>query len=342
MNFKTFLLITFIGLNFSLFSQVDSKTEPKPEFKVKGKAIARVFANYNSNLGGTEQTAPKEAMQIKRAYLGYKANISENFSVKVIFDVGNTNGKYSTYLKTAALTYKKNKFSYNIGMIATKQFKTQEKFWGYRYLRKTFQDQYKYNASADLGFSVDYKVIDGLSIDGIIQNGGGYKNVDPTGTYRGGVGTTISIYKPLTFRVYYDISVKPDIEQQSIATFLGYRFGKKLRIAAEYNYQLNNKFTEDHNMFGYSAYATYSINPKFDIFARYDNSQSNITKLSGDNPAIPSLAWNIDKDENVTILGFQYKPISRVKLSVNFRRVQSAIVDMDAVNWMFLNLEFKL
>ena len=340
MSIRKILLITFIGLSFSLLSQESNKIEVKPEFKIKGKAIVRVFANYHSNLGGTEQTAPVDAMKIKRAYLGYKAHISENYTIKVVFDVGNTNGRYNTYLKIAGLNYKKGKFSYNIGMIATKQFKVQEKFWGYRYFRKSFQDQYKYNASADIGFSVDYKLIDGLSIDGIIQNGGGYKHVDPTGTYRGGVGATINIYKPLTFRLYYDISVKPDIKQQSIVTFLAYKFGEKLKIAAEYNYQLNNKFAKDHNMFGYSTYATYSFNPKFDIFARYDNSQSNIIEDEGSR--LDPQAWNVNKDENVAIVGFQYKPTSRVKLSINYRRVQSAIADMDAVNWMFFNLEFKL
>ncbi len=328
------VLILFISTAFS-----QEETSLKKEFKPEGKAIVKVFANYNSNLGGTETVEAKESMNIKRAYLGYKSTLSEDFSMKVTMDVGNSSGKYSAYLKTAELKYKKNKFSANIGMIATKQFKVQEGFWGYRYLQKSFQDQYKYNASADLGLSVAYKINKLISVDAIVQNGEGYKHIDPTGTYRGGFGTTVN-FKPITFRLYYDISAKPELNRQNIATFLAYKFKEKFRIAAEYNYQMNSDFAKDHNMFGYSAYATYIINKKFEVFVRYDNSESNI--IEDDAARLDPQAWNVNKDEALALVGFQYKAIKNVKISANYRRTLSAVEDADGVNWFFLNLEFKL
>jgi len=339
MNFRKFLLITFIGLSFSLFSQEENKTVDKPTFKPEGKAIVRVFANYNSNLGGNKEVGAFEAMQVKRAYLGYKSTLSENYSIKLVMDVGENSGLYRAYLKNADLKYKKNKWTVHIGIIATKQFKVQEKFWGYRYIRKSFQDQYKYNASADLGMSVDYKINNILSVDAIIQNGLGYKLILPTGTYKGGLGLTAK-YKSLLFRLYYDISSKPAANKQNIATFIGYKFKNKFRIGAEYNYQLNNRFIEEHDLFGYSLYTTYIINNKIEVFARYDNSQSNIVEDEGSR--LDPLPWNINRDAQMGMIGLQYKLLEKVKISANYRRVLSSVTDSKSVNWIFLNLEFKL
>ncbi len=333
--FKNYNLIILLLLISTLSFSQESKTE----FKPSGSPIVKVFANYHSNLGGNNIVELDEAMELKRAYFGYKYSISENYSLKVVMDVGNSGGKYSAYLKTGSLSYKKDKLSYNIGLISTTQFKTQEKFWGYRYLRKSFQDQYKYNASADLGMSIAYKFSKIVSADCILQNGDGYKHVDPSGTYRGGVGTTVN-FKPITFRMYYDISMKPDVYRQSITSFLGYKFKDKFRIGAEYNYQLNNSFIEDRNMYGYSAYATYIINDKLEGFARFDENISN--KLIGENNRLEPQPWNANRDEKIGIIGLQYSPAKGVKVSANYRRSLSVLENSEWVNWVFVNLEFKI
>ena len=226
-----YLLILLIQVSLISFSQ-----ESKSNFIPTGSPILKVFANYHSNLGGNNVVELDEAMELKRAYIGYKAKLSDNYSVKVVFDVENISGRYNAYLKTGSLNYKKKNLSYSLGLISTTQFKVQEKFWGYRYLRKSFQDQYKYNASADLGISSTYKFSKIISADIIMQNGNGYKHVDPAGTYRAGAGATISL-KPITFRAYYDLSVKPDVKMHSISSFLGYKYKDRFRIGAEYNYQ---------------------------------------------------------------------------------------------------------
>lgn len=338
---KQYLIITALILFISTaFSQESSITpNSKSSFKPEGKPILKVFANYNSNLGGNEHVDAFEAMQIKRAYLGYKATLSENYSVKITMDVGENSGLYKTYLKIAELKYHKDNWTIHAGVIPTKQFKVQEKFWGYRYIRKSFQDQYKYNASADLGLSADYKINKVLSVDAIIANGLGYKLILPTGTYRGGLGLSVN-YKPILFRLYYDISAKPSSNKQNIAAFLGYKFKDKFRIGAEYNYQLNNQFVEDHNLFGYSVYSTYIINDKMEVFARYDNSQSNT--IEDNSSQLEPLPWNINRDAQMGMIGLQYKLLKKVKVSANYRRVLSAVTNSESVNWLFLNLEFKL
>jgi hypothetical protein len=299
-----------------------------------------VFANYHSNLNSDKVNELDEAMELTRAYLGYKAKISEYFSAKIVMDVTNSSGKYDTYLKNAELGFKKGKLALNMGLISTSQFKVQEKFWGYRYLRKSFQDQYKYNSSADVGISASYELNKIFSVDAIVQNGEGYKNIDPTHTYRGGIGATIK-YEPIIFRLYYDVSAKTDISRHNISSFIAYSYKKKFRIGAEYNYQLNNSFIENYNMFGYSIYSTYVINPKFEVFARYDNSMSNVVEGPNYRPDIEPQAWNVNRDEQAAIIGLQYQPVKRVKIAANYRRTLSALKDSEGVDWVYVNLEFK-
>jgi hypothetical protein len=345
MNYKSLLSLLLIALSLNVFSQEQEKpkeqAKEESKFKISGKPIIKVFANYNSNLGGNESVEAFDALQIKRAYLGYKATLSENYSVKLVMDVGENSGLYRAYLKAASLNYKKGKIAYSVGMISTKQFKVQEKFWGYRYIRKSFQDQYKYGASADLGLSVDYRITKNILVDAIFVNGLGYKAVLPSGTYKGGLGLTLD-FNSLIFRAYYDIRAKSYAQEQNIATFIGYKFKDKFRIGAEYNYRISNKFNPDHDLFGYSVYATYIINKKFEIFARYDNSQSNVVQKTVIGPDVPLTQWNIDRDGQTAMGGIQYKPIKRIKISANYRRVTSAVADIEGANWIFLNLEFKL
>ena len=42
------------------------------------------------------------------------------------------------------------------GLFDMLQFKVQEKFWGYRYLYKSYMDEYRFGSSADLGTGIQY------------------------------------------------------------------------------------------------------------------------------------------------------------------------------------------
>ena len=81
------------------------------------------------------------------------------------------------YVKNAQITWKQNGWTLNAGLITTTQFKVQEDFWGKRYVMKSFQDEYKFGSSADLGVSVAYKFNKVVSADVIVANGEGYKKV---------------------------------------------------------------------------------------------------------------------------------------------------------------------
>lgn len=326
---RNLFLIIFISSSILAFSQ----DEHNEEFKPHGSAIINIFANYHTNFNNV--VVP----QVSRAYFGYKYQIDEKYSIKVVYDVADPGDwvrlKHTGYLKNAYLKYKYGKIEWNVGMIATTQFKVQEKFWGYRYIDKSYQDKYHMNASADIGASIKYKILDNLSIDAIVQNGEGYKYVQIDNTVRGGVGITYKPIESLLLRVYYDNSSKTDVQLQSFAGFVGYKFKDKISLGVEYNKQLSHKLTDGKDLNGASIYSTYFISKKFQAFGRFDYLES--SQLEGS-----LFPWNYNDNGYYFMAGLQMKLTKGVFVSANYRGFESENFDNEIEHMMFINFQYKL
>ena len=240
--------------------------------------------------------------------------------------------KNTAFLKFAYLEYKKNRFSGSFGMIATTQFKLSEKIWGLRYIEKTFQDAYKLNASADLGISLDYKFADFISADFSLYNGEGYKNIQKDSCLRPALGVTIFPVKNVTARIYADY-MGNDVKQSSLATFAAYT-GKKLMLAAEYNYQKNFAMKEGQDVFGYSLFGTFAISSKSLLFARFDDLRSGIPD-GMDEP------WQLSKDGQLLMGGADFTILKGIRISPNVRYWIPADESVPAITYAFLNLELR-
>ncbi|MCD6092063.1 MAG: hypothetical protein J7J72_11240 [Bacteroidales bacterium] len=322
-----------IGLSIIIFFSISIMGYSQSKiFTPEGKPFMKVFTNFHSSFSDGKSNS---AFEIKRAYLGYEYAFSKNFSAKANFDIDNPGtGKLqmTVYIKNAYLKYKLDNFTAKFGMIGTKSFSVQESAWGYRYIEKSFQDAYKFNASADLGASVSYKFNDIISADAIIANGEGYKNLQADSTFRTGFGLTFNPIKRLTARVYYDFSTKINT-QSSIIAFLGYK-ANNYSIGAEYNKLSNVGFYDGREMSGSSFYARVKASKKLSIFARYDQLLSN--KLAG-----ASDSWNIAKDGQLFIAGIEYAPVKGVKLAPNFKGWNPTDTSKTFVSTFFLNCEIK-
>ena len=53
----------------------------------QGTPHVKIFSNFNFDMDSEPENASK-GFEIKRAYLGYKYNLSDDFSTKITFDVG--------------------------------------------------------------------------------------------------------------------------------------------------------------------------------------------------------------------------------------------------------------
>ncbi|MBQ8361976.1 MAG: hypothetical protein IJX44_08545 [Bacteroidaceae bacterium] len=282
----------------------DVKTE-----EPKGKAIVQVFGNFHTGFG-TEND--DRGFELERSYLGYEYNLGKGLSVKGVMDIGKS-GDVSdyqriAYIKNAMVSWRRGGLTLNGGLISTTQFNFQEKFWGYRYIMKSFQDEYKFGNSADLGLSVAYKFADWISADAIIVNGEGYKKIQKNDGLNYGLGVTLTPAKGFQIRLYGGLNESGEEDKKDIANFAafaGYK-NEQFTVGAEYNQMWNASNKEDADQSGYSLFASVKLSKVADLYARFDDLHSKDD-------------WNIAKDESAAILGAQFKLGKYVKIAPNFR-----------------------
>ena len=282
----------------------DVKTE-----EPKGKAIVQMFGNFHTGIGENNKDL---GFELERSYLGYEYKLNNSLTVKGVMDIGKSSDvsdyQRIAYIKNAMVSWKKGNLTLNGGLISTTQFNFQEKFWGYRYIMKSFQDQYKFGNSADLGISAAYKFTDWVSMDAIIVNGEGYKKIQKSTGLNYGLGATFTPVKGFQVRLYgglNDSGEKGKKGTVNMAGFMGYKC-KRFTLGAEYNHMLNASHKAGNDQFGYSVFGSVNVAKSADVYARFDDLYSKND-------------WNISKDEQAAIIGAQFKLGKFVKVAPNFR-----------------------
>ena len=303
----------------------DAKTD-----EPKGKAIVQVFGNFHTGFGAENDD---RGFELERSYLGYEYKLNKNLTVKGVMDIGKSSDVSDyhrmAYIKNAMISWKTGNLTLNGGLISTTQFNFQEKFWGYRYIMKSFQDQYKFGSSADLGISATYKFADWLSADAIIVNGEGYKKVQKNDGLNYGLGTTLTPAKGLQIRLYGGLNESGEQGKENIvnmAAFVGYK-SDKFTIGAEYNKMWNASYQEGQDQSGYSVFASAKLDKKIEVYARFDD------LCSKDD-------WNKSKDEQAAILGAQFKLGKYVKMAPNVRMSMPKADGLDNVYSAYINCYF--
>ena len=297
-------LILTILLLFASMGSTAQTTGNEP----KGKAIVEIFTNFHSGFGAVNDD---RGFELDRSYLGYEYDFGKGVSVKGVLDIGQSSSVYDykhiAYIKNALVSWNSGHMTLNAGLIGTTQFSYQEKFWGYRYIYKSFQDQYRFGNSADLGISLSYRLARWIEADAIITNGEGFKQLQVNDGLLYGIGTTITPLKGVSMRLYASLNegTKGEKDIVNYAMFAGYKH-KYFSVAVEYNIMRNNRRVEGHNLYGFSMYATGTINSWLDLYARADG------LMSSDD-------WNKAKDDVAVIAGAQFKLGKYVKIAPNFR-----------------------
>jgi opacity protein-like surface antigen len=308
------ILISALSIMFvSLTISAQDSGNTQDSFKPSGKPIVTVFSDFShtSTNGNTNN-----AFELSRAYFGYGYNFSPDFSGKVVFDVANTSSlspsAFTVFLKNAYAEYSHGIVKANLGLVGTTMFGLQESVWGKRYMYKSFQDQYGFGSSADLGASVKLQFIPELSLDLAIFNGEGYKQTQVDSTFQFAAGLTVQPIKNLFVRAYYDYKDKQSYlpsatktAQNSFNLFVGYKSDKG-SIGAEFDTQSGNKNTKNHNLSGISVYGTLPVAKQFSAIARFDN-------LTSKND------WNTSTDGQVYIAGIEFAPVKGIQITPNFR-----------------------
>lgn len=327
MTMKKHLILAGVLACFGISAKAQDTKIEEP----KGKAIIQMFENFHSGFGDNKNDI---GFELERVYLGYEYNLGKGLSVKGVMDIGKSSDVSDlhrvAYMKNALIQWKTGDLTLNGGLISTTQFNFQEKFWGYRYVMKSFQDEYKFGSSADLGISAAYKFTDWLSADAIIVNGEGYKKIQGNDGFNYGLGVTLTPLKGFQIRLYGGLNQKGDETKKDIANvaaFMGYKCDR-FRVGAEYNYMTNTSDNDNADQNGYSIFGSVKVAKFADIYARFDD-------LNSEND------WNISKDEQAAILGAQFKLGKYVKIAPNFR--MSIPKDgSDNIYYAYINCYFGL
>ena len=307
--FMAAMSVNVMAMDSVVAKKGDSKENVAMEVEPKGKAIVSVFANYNMAM---QNGVSKCGFQLDRTYLGYQYSLGKGLELKTVMDIGKPSSvddyHYVAYIKNAQVSWKHKGLTLAGGMISTTQFNMQEKFWGYRYIYKSFQDQYKFGSSADLGLMVAYKFADWVSADAIMTNGEGYKKVQGDLGFQYGLGLTFMPVEGLSVRLYgglNDATAEGKLDVYNYAAFVGYK-NKAFSLGGEFAMMQNSGNVEHRNQLGCSVYGSVKAHKMVDVYARWDMLTSND-------------GWNAAKDEQAVIAGAQVKLGKYVKVAPNFR-----------------------
>lgn len=283
--------------------------EDDDEEKAEGQVIIKLMGDFHTGFGSKNK---ERGFDIEANQLGYEYEFKNGFSAKAVLYVGkaadNSGSQRVVYIKQAFATWEKNDFTLKVGIIPTRQFRYQEKFWGHRYIMKSFQDEYKFGSSADLGLSAEYEFADWISADATIVNGEGYKKLQINAGLNYGIGITLTPVKGLKFRLYGGINESGEEGKKNItnlAAFAGYNH-KKFDVGAEYSYMTNASYKDNADRYGYSVYGSVKLSKIVSLYARFDDLYSKSD-------------WNIANDESTAMLGTQIKIGKYVKVAPNVR-----------------------
>lgn len=303
-----------------------------PHAKGQGKIIATVFTDLKSGFGSVND---ERGFELSRAYLGYDYKFANGLELKAVADFSNI-GEGKGLIKNAFVKWDINKkWMIQGGLISTTQFKTQESFWGKRYIMKDFQDEYKFGSSADLGISAAFKPSKVISIDAIIVNGNGYKEIQVKRGFQYGGGVTITPNSHWVIRLYGSYN---EHETQAVngvtnfASFVGFQTNG-FKIAGQYNYQWTTKCQSEADKSGFSVFASGRVSKCCDLFARYDY----LTSKNGWNQGNSST-----NDGSTIIAGADFKCGKYVSLSPNFRMNMPKMEGAKSKPYFYLNAAFNL
>ncbi|MFB6341570.1 hypothetical protein ACE1ET_07600 [Saccharicrinis sp. FJH62] len=328
---KRILLLCFAVIGISTIGRAETPL-------AGGKVTGRIFTDAYVNTIGDYNSASM-AFEVTRAYFGYSNEFAEGWSAFVLLDIGSINddSEYAlirryTYFKNAGLKYKKNGWELQLGLIGTYQFKLQEKLWGKRYIRKSFQDEFKFNSSADLGFFVKKSLNDIFDVDFMIANGEGYKDFQYDDFLRYSAGV---VAKPADFQFRAGIDLAPNNDNiNTVYTLYGGYKGEKFKLGADFTLEQNYKNREGYTRQGGSVFGELFLSDKLSIFGRYDMIYSNI--LEGD-----ERPWNLSKDGSALVGGLEYSVNKHMRASLNYQDWMPYAKNLDYASAIYLNLEIN-
>jgi hypothetical protein len=303
-----------------------------------GKPIIQIITDFHLDLNDTSKTT---GFGISRAYFGYDYLAGNNFSCKVILNIGTpedlpkqASPRRYAFFREASVTYAKERIKIAFGITTTRHFDYLQQFWEKRFISNEFEVRNKYGNIADLGVVVDYEFSDKLKGDVAITNGEGYSDIQLDNGVKAAAGLTFKPTNQFAFRFYNDLNNVNGILQYTLSSFAGID-NKWINFGASFHYKTNMYNVEGHDGWGVSSTGSVKLPHNYEIFARYDYSGS-VTVTGEANP------WNYLKDANLVIFGLQKNINVNFRLALDYQNSIPYSIDLPTSGFIFLNALFKI
>ncbi len=321
----TKVILFFLLLSISLPNFAQDKTTKPQASKNQHHIFANIFTGgyYSFN---TQK--PNAGFEVSTALLGYQYKKSDKLKFTLIYDVTHTTSnihvldtagnnlpvnfikgsEYTAFLKMAELkwTFAKN-LSFSAGQLLNEQYLTvQDKFWGHRYVLTTMQELYRMANPADFGMRIEYKNKEKFAISLGADNGNGpFYHQDSLAVIEYTSNLEIYLIDHLLLKAYTALTPATFETEQNLKTsfsgFIAYQ-QKRYKIGLEYSYTNHPSFLPTE-FSGVSAFASFDVNSKINLFTRYDYVDKS-----------PIVTYG-----NMALLGIQYQPEKNFFLSLNYR-----------------------
>jgi hypothetical protein len=237
------------------------------------------------------------------------------------------------FFRKAYISYTKDNIIISAGIISTRLWDYQQKFWGKRYVANSYLSKNGYAMDADVGISIDYKINDIFKVDFTLTNGEGYYEVQLDNSLKSSASLIITPDSKFAVRLYGDIIRARGIWQNTLIGFAGFK-NEIITIGAEISHKTNLDMISGHHVWGISGTGSIGISKKKELFARFDYATS--VTLPDD-----ILHWNRLMDGNFAVIGLQHTFNENVKMALNYQGTypyNSATRNSDVI---FINASLK-
>lgn len=304
---------------------------------IVSKPVAEIFTDFHYIIHDTTRT---NGFSLNRAHLGYQYAPGGKISSRIIVNVGtpvdlppgSTARRYA-FFREASISYNDEKFTINFGIVNTKIFEFQQKFWSKRYIATEYQGLLGYGTVADLGMVAEYRVNRYVTADLSILNGEGYSNIQIDNSLKTGFGITFQTEKQFAVRFFGDIMRLPGVTQATLIAFAGKK-AEHYSLGLEASYKSNLDRIPGHDSWGYSGTGAVILSEKSELFFRYDYSTSNVAAGEGEQ-------WNLEKDGIFTIIGYQHTFNQFFRAALNIQSTAPQSSGRENTHAVFLSLHFK-
>jgi|WetSurMetagenome_2_1015567.scaffolds.fasta_scaffold00464_16 hypothetical protein len=303
-----------------------------------GKPVMQIITDFHLDLNDTAKTT---GFGINRAYFGYDYLPGNNFSFKIVLNIGTpedlpkqASPRRYAFFREASVTYVKDRVKVSFGLTTTRHFDYLQQFWGKRFISNEFEMRNKYGYIADLGVVLDYKFNDNLTGDIAVTNGEGYSDIQLDNGVKAAAGLTYRPTSHYAFRFYNDLNNVNGILQYTLSSFAGVD-NKWINFGASLHYKTNMDKVEGHDGWGVSSTGSVKLPHNYEIFGRYDYSGS--VSVPGE-----TYHWNYLKDASLIVFGLQKNINVNFKLALDYQSSIPYSGNLPSSGFIFLNALFKI